>query len=73
MADRVTQLQEAVNQARLLPNLQTFVYRMSFPQQLGEYYCNSVGVLQANPESQQQGKNLGHHELFVLKLFTLLH
>lgn len=35
MADRVTQLQEAVNQ-------------------LGEYYCSSIGVLQASPESQQQ-------------------
>jgi mediator of RNA polymerase II transcription subunit 21 len=35
MADRLTQLQEAVNQ-------------------LGEYFCSSVGVLQGSPDPIQQ-------------------
>lgn len=39
MADRLTQLQEAVNQ-------------------LGEYFCSSIGVLQGSPEPIQQ--NGGH-------------
>ena len=61
MADRLTQLQEAVNQVRLD---QACVFKVlsikgHFVQQLGDYLCNSIGVLQQTEIGEQSAQENG--------------
>ena len=58
MADRLTQLQEAVNQASHALSRHEYIsvrnsLSLSIFPQLGELFCNSIGVLQ-QPETEQQ-------------------
>lgn len=74
MADRLTQLQEAVNQAskQIQCKISTYVEgsKLHFQFQLGEYFCSSIGVLQGSPEPIQQ--NGGHPgKVLVTSLYSL--